>query len=104
MTLFTKKECSLCKSLQSRFDLAAMDVHIEELTDDNPEALAHLAWHSLVEIARKALPILVLDDSSTVAEFNNIEHHLAVRAGQYGLSFQDDGTLNNCESDSCTFN
>ena len=104
MTLFTKEECTLCDSLKSRFDLVAMDVHIEVLTDENPEALAHLAWHSLVEIARKALPLLVLDDSSTVADFNNIEHHLAARAGQYGIVFQDDGKLDNCETGNCTFN
>lgn len=104
MTLFTKKNCVLCGLLKSRFDLSAMQVNVEVLDDNNPEALAHLAWHSLVETARKTLPVLVLDDSSTVADFNNIEHHLALRAGQYGISFKVDHSGKGCETGSCAIN
>ena len=103
MTLFTKEDCQLCKQLLSKFDLTAMEVNIEVLDGDNAEALAHLAWHSLVETARKALPLLVLDDSSTVIDFVNIEHHLVMRATKFGLDFHKSSGVQNCDSGSCTF-
>jgi len=101
MTLFTKKSCSRCTQLKGRFDLAAMNVNVEELDIESPEALAHLAWHSLVDTARKNLPLLVLDDSSTVADFPNIEHQLAARAVQYGIAYSRNVAKQNCEKGSC---
>ncbi len=103
MTLFTKKSCSRCAQLKGRFDLAAMNVQIEDLDTENPAALAHLAWHSLVDTARKKLPILVLDDSSTVADFPNIEHQLAARAVQCGIAYARTGRQKDCIGDQCTF-
>lgn len=104
MTLFTKENCRLCTQLKQQFDLPAMDVHVEVLDDESPDALAHLAWHSLVETARKALPLLVLDDSSTVAEFPHIERHLSARASNYGLGDAYGGARSQrCEDGSCTF-
>ena len=69
MTLFTKDDCVLCAQLKKQFDLSAMDVQVEVLGNNDAGALAHLAWHGLVEKARKGLPILVLDDSSALHEF-----------------------------------
>lgn len=104
MTLFTKEDCQLCKQLLSKFDLTAMEVNVEVLDGDNAEALAHLAWHSLVEAARKSLPLLVLDDSSTIIDFVNIEHHLIMRASRYGLDFlRKGGNPQKCDNGSCTF-
>ncbi len=103
MTLFTKEDCSLCGQLKQQFDLSAMNVKVEVLTQDDSDALAHLAWHSLVETARKSLPILVLDDSSTIADYKNIEHHLAARADQHGVSFSITPGGQGCESGSCSF-
>ena len=37
-----------------------MDIMIQELSPDNPEALAELAWHELVEKAERELPIMVI--------------------------------------------
>ncbi len=37
-----------------------MDITIQELTGDNPNALAELAWFELVEEAEKELPLLVV--------------------------------------------
>ncbi len=104
MTLFTKEDCVLCDRLKGRFDLAAMDVVVEVLDDRNSGALAHLAWHSLVETARKTLPVLVLDDCTSVAEFSVIERHLAQRASAYGVAFHVAAAGVNCEGDSCSFN
>ena len=77
MTLFTKSLCSACQNIQKEFDLKALGVELEELEPDNPGALAHLAWHELVEIAEKSLPILVLNDSSAISDTGEIKSYLA---------------------------
>ena len=78
MTLFTKSLCSACQEVKKEFDLKAMGVNVDELGPDNPDALAHLAWHELVEIAEKNLPILVLNDSSAITDTGEIRHHLGL--------------------------
>ncbi|OGQ97517.1 MAG: hypothetical protein A2521_09980 [Deltaproteobacteria bacterium RIFOXYD12_FULL_57_12] len=104
MTLFTKDDCVRCARLKRQFNLAAMEVRVEVLDDTNSSALAHLAWHSLVEVARKNLPVLVLDDSSTEADFGRIEHLLTRRAIQYGVVFRPPSPRPGCESGQCRMN
>ncbi|MFH1075524.1 MAG: hypothetical protein V1753_01570 [Pseudomonadota bacterium] len=78
MTLFTKTLCSACQDVKQEFNLNMLGVKIEELSPDNPGALAHLAWHELVEdVELKGLPILVLDDSSSITEVNKIREYLS---------------------------
>ena len=77
MTLFTKSLCSACQNIQKEFDLKALGVELEELEPDNPDALAHLAWHELVEVAEKSVPILVLNDSSAISDTGEIKGYLA---------------------------
>ena len=77
MTLFTKSLCSACQDIKKEFDLDALGVDVEELGPHNPDALAHLAWHELVETAEKSLPILVLNDSSAIADAMQIRRYLA---------------------------
>jgi hypothetical protein len=78
---------------------------VEVLDMNSPGALAHLAWHSLVDTARRTLPLLVLDDSSAVCDYTNIEHLLAVRAGQYGVGYlQGDNNPPGCEAGTCAIN
>ncbi len=101
MTLFTKNDCTLCEQLKKQFDLSAMEVRIEVLDNNDAGALAHLAWHGLVETARKTLPILVLDDSSAVQDFTHIEDHLLDRAARYGVSGKRASRQARCESGSC---
>ncbi|UCD86243.1 MAG: hypothetical protein JSV01_00205 [Desulfobacterales bacterium] len=77
MTLFTKSICSACQNIRKEFDLKALGVEVEELGPNNPGALAHLAWHELVETAEKSLPILVLNDSSAITDAMEIRGYLA---------------------------
>jgi hypothetical protein len=81
MTLFTKTGCQKCFYIKNHFDLPALGIQEEILGEDNPEALAHLAWHELVETAQKELPILVLDDNTTVIGAIPIKKYLS---HQYG--------------------
>jgi glutaredoxin len=74
MTLFTKPGCHKCDVIKNGFDLGELGVQVEKL--DNAAALAHLAWHELVETAQQVLPILVLDDSSHLAGQLRIERYL----------------------------
>ena len=101
MTLFTTDDCVLCAQLKKQFDLSTMEVQVEVLGDNDAGALAHLAWHGLVERARKGLPILVLDDSSALHEFPHIENHLLDRAARCGIAVQRHGKQAGCESGSC---
>ena len=103
MTLFTKPDCSRCELLKEHFDLDAMEVHVEILDTGDAGALAHLAWHGLVETARKSLPLLVLDDSSTVEDFERIEEFLMDRANQRGIRYKGKVIVTrNCDSGACT--
>lgn len=76
MTLFTKSLCSACQEIKKQFDLNALGIEVEEIGSDNPGALAHLAWHELVEAAEKSLPILVLNDSSALTDAMEIRSYL----------------------------
>jgi glutaredoxin len=76
MTLFTKPNCDKCSYVKSKFDMDALGVRIEDLNEENADALAHLAWHELVEVAEKELPILVLDDSTHITGAIKIKSYL----------------------------
>ena len=76
MTLFTKEGCRKCDYLKGKVDLQALGVQTEVLGPENSDALAHLAWHELVSVAEKHLPILVLDDSSYIADVVPILRYL----------------------------
>ena len=76
MTLFTKPGCEKCHYITDKFDLGSMGIAIDVLTPEDPGALAHLAWHELVEVAEKELPILVLDDSSHISGAIKIKTYL----------------------------
>ena len=77
MTLFTKEGCEKCDYVKKSVDLKKLGVRVEILGPDNPDSLAHLAWHGLVRIAETQLPILVLDDSSALTGAIRIKNYLA---------------------------
>ena len=105
MTLFTRSDCRLCDQIKRRFDLAAMQVKVEILDNNDAGALAHLAWHGLVDTARRSLPLLVLDDCSTVADFETIEQHLLATAERRGIRSRGMATGDQvCEGGSCAMN
>lgn len=81
MTLFTKPGCEKCHYITAKFDLTTLGVAEESLGPENAEALAHLAWHELVEEAEKELPILVLDDMSHISGAIKIKSFLQQVAG-----------------------
>lgn len=77
MTLFTKEGCEKCEYVKKSVDLKGLGVKVEVLGPDNPGSLAHLAWHELVSVAETQLPILVLDDSSSMTGAIRIKNYLA---------------------------
>jgi glutaredoxin 2 len=105
MTLFTKSDCRLCEQLKKKFDLAAMQVKVEILDNNDAGALAHLAWHGLVDSARKNLPLLVLDDCSAVTDYQIIEHHLKATADLRGIRYRGSTIVAPvCEGGTCAMN
>jgi len=77
VTLFTKEGCEKCEYVKKSVDLKKLGVQVEILSPDNPDSLAHLAWHGLVRVAETQLPILVLDDSSSMTGAIRIKNYLA---------------------------
>ncbi len=76
MTLFTKEGCEKCDYVKKSVDLKRLGVRLEILSPDDPDSLAHLAWHGLVRTAETQLPILVLDDSSALTGAIRIKNYL----------------------------
>ena len=82
MTLFTKLGCEKCEYVKKIVDLKKLGVKEEVLSPDNPDSLAHLAWHELVAVAETQLPILVLDDSSSISGAVRIKNYLIAMSSQ----------------------
>lgn len=82
MTLFTKEGCDKCEYVKKSVDLKKLGVKVEILGPENPDSLAHLAWHELVSLAETQLPILVLDDSSSMTGAIHIKNYLTAFSKQ----------------------
>ena len=82
MTLFTKIGCEKCDYVKKTVDLKKLGIAEEILGPDNPDSLAHLAWHELVAVAETQLPILVLDDSSAITGAIRIKNYLIAFGGR----------------------
>jgi hypothetical protein len=63
-------------------DLEALGVKVEEITPYNVDALANLAYYELVSLAETTLPILVLDDCSTMTGAIKIKNYLLTYKGE----------------------
>lgn len=79
MKLFTKVNCDKCHYITDKFDLTALGIQEAQLGRglDDPQPLADLAWHELVEVAEKEMPILTLDDGSYITGAIKIKAYLA---------------------------
>jgi glutaredoxin len=82
LTLFTKVGCEKCEYVKKSVDLKKLGIKEDVLSPDNPDSLAHLAWHELVAVAETQLPILVLDDSSSIAGAVRIKNYLIAIGNQ----------------------
>jgi len=82
VTLFTKMGCEKCDYVKKTVNLNKLGVAVEVLGPDNPDSLAHLAWHELVSVAETQLPILVLDDSSSITGAIRIKNYLLAIGSQ----------------------
>jgi hypothetical protein len=76
LTLFTKEGCEKCNFVKKSVDLKKLGIKVEVLGPDNFDSLAHLAWHELVSVAQTQLPILVLDDSTSLTGAIRIKNYL----------------------------
>jgi len=85
VTLFTKEGCEKCEYVKSHVDLKSLGVRVEVLSPENPESLAHLAWHELVTLAETQLPILVLDDNSALTGAIRIKNYLSAAADRRSM-------------------
>ena len=85
MTLFTKEGCEKCEYVKNNVNLGKLGVKVEVLNQDNPDSLAHLAWHELVSLAETQLPILVLDDSSFMTGAIRIKNYLSAMSDQQSV-------------------
>jgi hypothetical protein len=82
MTLFTKPGCEKCHYITDKFDLDKLGIKQDVLGPENADALAHLAWHELVDVAERELPILVLDDMSHISGAIKIKSFLSQIEGR----------------------
>ena len=56
--LFTKEGCDKCDWIKKNVDLDTMDnVRVMQLSDDDPEALAMLAYFECVNLSEKKLKL-----------------------------------------------
>jgi glutaredoxin len=76
MTLFTKKNCGKCEYVKDHVDLKQAGVTVKVLSNENYEALAELAWHELVTVAETTMPILVLDNDTSITGAIKIKNYL----------------------------
>ncbi|MEW6266948.1 MAG: hypothetical protein AB1641_28070 [Thermodesulfobacteriota bacterium] len=80
MRLLTKENCGKCDKIKEAFDLAKMGIQVEVINPDDPEILADLAWHELVEVVEQGgLPILLLEDGSYINYLVPIKRFLKER-------------------------
>mgnify|MGYP005833197549 CR=1 FL=1 len=84
MVLFTKDGCTSCDYIKKNFDLPRLGVEVKDLSPENAEVLADLAWYGLVEEAGKRLPILVSDDETPYLGAEAVRDYLIQRC--FGLN------------------
>jgi hypothetical protein len=72
--LYTKDGCGKCTWLKKEVNLE--ELNVQEMDIETVDGLEGLAWHELVTVAETTLPILVLDDRSTITGAIQIKNYL----------------------------
>jgi hypothetical protein len=71
---FFKQGCQKCDWRKKEVNLK--ELNVQEMDIETVDGLEGLAWHELVTVAETQLPILVLDDMSTITGAINIKNYL----------------------------
>jgi len=100
MKLFTTIKCPKCHKIKSIFNLEALGIKEYMLTDTNVDALTELAWHGLIDQARKSLPILVDDYGNIITDIKRITEMIAKRSIEV-LAELNNASKIVCEGDVC---
>ena len=75
--LFTKEGCGKCDWVKSKVNLENIkDLNVMMLNEENPEALAMLAYFECVSLSEKKLPILVSDGGKVITGAVQIRNYL----------------------------
>ncbi|MEW6137173.1 MAG: hypothetical protein AB1733_03000 [Thermodesulfobacteriota bacterium] len=75
--LFTKQGCGKCDWIKKKIDLDHIkDVRVMQLDEDDPEALAMLAYFECVTLSEKNLPILVSEENGIITGAAHIRKYL----------------------------
>jgi len=78
--LFTKQGCGKCDWVKDKVDLGKLpDLNVMTLGEDNPEALAMLAYFGCVSLSEKKLPILVSGQGEMITGAIPIANFLSER-------------------------
>lgn len=85
--LFTKQGCGKCEWVKSKVDLRSMsDVRVMQIDEEDPEALAMLAYFECVSLSEKNLPILVSDECGIITGAAHIRKYLVDRCRQEAVA------------------
>jgi len=103
--LFTKTDCEKCEGLKHLLAFEPTIYHhldVVTLDSDNADALSTLAYHSLVQVAEKSLPILLTRDLQIVIDMNRIAELLGIPISEEaGI---DEASSHICADDACGLN
>lgn len=81
--LFTKQGCGKCEWIKKKVDLASIkNVRVMQLDEEDPEALAMLAYFECVNLSEKSLPILVSEETGVITGAGHIRKFLVRRRGK----------------------
>jgi len=79
MILFTKENCAKCtwiKNYIDSIDSWPLNIILEYMDIEHYSGLAELAWHGLVGVAEKSLPILLTEDKTSIVGAIRIKQYL----------------------------
>ncbi len=76
MLLFTQQKCPACKQIKELFPLKRLGIEEVVVDGEDHKILSLLAWHGLIDMAKKSLPILVTKEGMILTGSKKIERYL----------------------------